>query len=125
MTNLLFQLPLDSASRSPHAPCLTFRDTTLDYATVARDIERFAAALIELGLPRQARVAVYLTKQPETVVTMFGAACAGCTFVPVNPVLKPAQVAYILRDCNVSVLVTSADRLRSLTADLMECPNLR
>ena len=29
-------------------------------------------------------------------------------FVPVNPLLKPDQVAYILRDCNVRVLVTSA-----------------
>ena len=42
---------------------------------------------------------------------MFGAAAAGGVFVPVNPLLKPEQVAYILADCNVRVLVTSADRL--------------
>ena len=41
---------------------------------------------------------------------MFGAAAAGGVFVPVNPLLKPEQVAYILSDCNVRVLVTSADR---------------
>jgi acyl-CoA synthetase (AMP-forming)/AMP-acid ligase II len=39
---------------------------------------------------------------------MFGAALAGAVFVPVNPLLKPEQVAYILADCNVRVLVTSA-----------------
>ena len=39
---------------------------------------------------------------------MFGAAAAGGVFVPVNPLLKAEQVAYILRDCDVRVLVTSA-----------------
>ena len=33
---------------------------------------------------------------------------AGGVFVPVNPVLKPAQVAHILADCDVRVLVTTA-----------------
>ena len=36
---------------------------------------------------------------------------AGGVFVPVNPLLKAEQVAYILRDCNVRVLVTSPERL--------------
>jgi acyl-CoA synthetase (AMP-forming)/AMP-acid ligase II len=45
---------------------------------------------------------------------MFGAALAGAVFVPVNPLLKPEQVAYILADCNVRpVLVTSASAWRS------------
>ena len=35
-------------------------------------------------------------------------------FVPVNPLLKPEQVGYILRDCNVRVLVTSPERLALL-----------
>ena len=45
---------------------------------------------------------------------MFGAAAAGAVFVPVNPLLKAEQVAYILRDCNVRVLVTSPERLALL-----------
>jgi acyl-CoA synthetase (AMP-forming)/AMP-acid ligase II len=45
--------------------------------------------------------------------------------VPINPLLKAEQVAYILRDCNVRVLVTTRDR-----ADLLanrswpNCPDL-
>jgi acyl-CoA ligase (AMP-forming) (exosortase A-associated) len=56
---------------------------------------------------------------------MFGAAQAGCVFVPVNPILKPAQVAYILKNCNVRVLVTSAERARELTDELNHCSDLR
>jgi acyl-CoA ligase (AMP-forming) (exosortase A-associated) len=124
MSKLLFELPLDSAARSPQSPCLTHKSATLDYAAVAAGIDSFAAGLIALGLKKLDRVAVYLPKQFETVLTMYGAARAGCVFVPVNPLLKPLQVTYILRDCNVRVLVTSADRLATLTESLSECPDL-
>src|SRR5262249_13169702 len=49
----------------------------------------------------------------------------GGVFVPVNPLLKPEQVAYILADCNVRVLVTSVDRLRLLGEQLAHCRDLR
>ena len=77
-----------------------------------------------MGLDRGERVAVYLEKRPETVVALFGAASAGGVFVPVNPLLKAEQVAYILRDCNVRILVTSAERLRLLTEVLSQCHDL-
>ena len=44
--------------------------------------------------------------------------------MPVNPLLKPAQVAYILQDCNVKVLITSAQRLGILGDVLDSCPDL-
>src|SRR6185503_14194833 len=56
---------------------------------------------------------------------MFGAAAAGGVFVPVNPLLKPDQVAYILRDCNVQILVTTVERLNLLAPLLRGCPDLR
>src|SRR5690606_32316017 len=68
---------------------------------------------------------VYLPKQVETVVSMFGAARAGGVFVPVNAVLKAPQVGYILRDCDVRVLVTSGSRLQQLADELLQCPALR
>ncbi|MBS0366450.1 MAG: acyl-CoA ligase (AMP-forming), exosortase A system-associated [Proteobacteria bacterium] len=125
MSQLLFELPLQAAARAPTARCLHFRGRDSDYASLAHSVDRCAAGLLRLGLARQERVAVYLPKQPETVHTMFGAARAGCVFVPVNPLLKPPQVAHILRDCNVRVLVTSADRAAALAEVLAECPDLR
>jgi acyl-CoA ligase (AMP-forming) (exosortase A-associated) len=125
MSQLLFELPLAAASRAADRAALRFKGTTVTYAALARDIDYFAAALLELRIDRQERVAVFLPKQPETVVTMFGAARAGCVFVPVNSVLKPAQVQHILRDCNVRVLVTSPERARDLAEVLAECPDLR
>lgn len=125
MSELLSELALRSAARTPAAPSLSFKGAHLDYAWLAGSIEQFAQAAVGLGVARLERIAVYLPKQPETVVAMFGAARAGCVFVPVNPLLKPAQVAHILRDCSVRVLVTSAERVAALAEVLAECPDLR
>jgi acyl-CoA synthetase (AMP-forming)/AMP-acid ligase II len=40
----------------------------------------------------------------ETVTALFGTAAAGGAFVPVNPLLKPPQVAHILQDSGTRVL---------------------
>jgi acyl-CoA ligase (AMP-forming) (exosortase A-associated) len=124
MSQLLFELPLQSAERAPETASLSFKTATLDYAALAHGIERCAQGLLRLGAERLARIAVYLPKQPEAVITMFAAARAGCVFVPVNPLLKAPQVAHILRDCAVRVLVTSPERAAVLAPVLAECPEL-
>ncbi|HZX31662.1 MAG TPA: acyl-CoA ligase (AMP-forming), exosortase A system-associated, partial [Rhodocyclaceae bacterium] len=74
---------------------------------------------------RGERVAIYLEKRFEFVIAAFGATAAGAVFVPVNPLLKPEQVGYILRDCNVRVLVTSTERFPLLKDHLLQCHDLR
>jgi acyl-CoA ligase (AMP-forming) (exosortase A-associated) len=96
----------------------------MSYAALAEEVRSAAAALLALGLDRGERVAIYLEKRLETVAALFGASAAGAVFVPVNPLLKPEQVAYILGDCNVRVLVTSLERLKLLAAVLPLCHDL-
>jgi acyl-CoA ligase (AMP-forming) (exosortase A-associated) len=124
MSDLLFELLLRSANRAPQARALASRTTGIDYATLATQTENFAGGVMELGLGRLERVAIYLPKQLHTVVGMFGAARAGCVFVPINPLLKPPQVAHILRDCAVRALVTSHERAAVLKEELDGCPDL-
>ena len=122
---LLHELVVRAALRAGERPALTFGPEAADYSTLAGSIEGFASALMRLGISRSDRVGVYLSKRVETVVACFGAAAAGAVFVPLNPLFKPEQVGYILRDCNVRVLVTSPERLAPLAATLSECPDLR
>ncbi|HEY1042878.1 MAG TPA: acyl-CoA ligase (AMP-forming), exosortase A system-associated [Telluria sp.] len=124
MSELIHHFIFDTARRTPGAEALVYGDRRLDYAALATAVTRAAQGLLGLGLQRGDRVAVYLEKNIENVAAMFGAAAAGCVFVPVNPLLKPEQVAYILGDCNVRVLVTSGERLRQLSSVLHACPDL-
>jgi len=125
MSNLLHQLITHQANETPEALALQHKETEVSYAALAEKIEQVSRGLLALGLKRNDRVATYLPKQPENVFTIFGTALAGGVFVPVNPLLKPNQVAYILRDCNVRVLVTSVQRVAQLVDVLPECPDLK
>ena len=125
MADLVHQLVAQSALRFPQREALKYRDRVLDYAELARAIQAFADGLLGLGLARADRVAIYAEKRFETVIAMFGTAAAGGVYVPINPLLKAEQVAYILTDCNVRVLVTSAERLPLLIPVLSQCPDLR
>jgi len=125
MATLIHELIFDMAQRAPHAAALSWQGEETSYAALAQSVRETAATLLTLGLQRGARVAVYLEKRPENVIAMFGAAAAGGVFVPVNPLLKPEQVAYILADCNVAILVTSRERLAQLVPALATCPDLQ
>lgn len=125
MAYRLYQLVERSAQKNPEAAALLWREARLDYAELLRQVETFAGALQVLGVQRGERVAVYLPKQIETVVALFGSNRADAVFIPVNPQLKPEQVAHILNDAGASVLVTSAQRARQLGETLTEVPSLR
>ncbi|MDR0633786.1 MAG: acyl-CoA ligase (AMP-forming), exosortase A system-associated [Azoarcus sp.] len=122
---LLHHLISTAAARAPEAAALRMGEATLAYRYLADAVEAFGGGLVRLGLARGARVAVWLDKRFETVIACFGAAAAGGAFVPINPVLKPAQVGHILTDSGAHVLVTSPERLAGLAETLAACPGLR
>jgi acyl-CoA ligase (AMP-forming) (exosortase A-associated) len=121
---LLHELVETMADSTPTAPALFHRETELLFCELQSEIDKFAGGVCALGLKADDRVAVYLPKQNEAVIAFFGAARAGGVAVPVNPMLKPQQVAHILRDCNVRTLVTSGQRLKQLAEVASSCPDL-
>ena len=125
MTGLLSELPLQSAERTPERVALRHKDAAMTYATLAGAVDAAAGGLCAAGLGRQDRVAIYLNKRFETVVACFATVCAGGVFVPVNPLLKAAQVGHILRDSGAATLITSADRLAELGSEVTASPALR
>ena len=124
MADLLHELIHESAHHAPQADALAYRGQCLDYSQLDEAIVSASGLFLDCGLARGERVAVYMEKRFETVSAMFGASHAGGVFVPVNPILKPEQVAYILKDCNVRILVTSFERLALLGDALKDCRDL-
>jgi acyl-CoA ligase (AMP-forming) (exosortase A-associated) len=108
----------------PTAAALTVGDQALGYAGLQEQICRAASGLLARGLSRGSRVAVYLDKRLEAVVAYFAATAAGGVLVPVNPVLKAAQVVHILQDSGAQVLITSSTRFFALQPALAGCESL-
>ena len=88
MHTQLHQIVATMASGRGDAPALTFKDTTVTYAELWDDVTAFAGGLNRIGLQPGERVAVYLDKRIETVVSVFGASAGGAVFVPINPLLR-------------------------------------
>lgn len=59
-------------------------------------------ALMASGIGPGDRVALWATNLPEWLLLEFGAAYCGAVLVPINPLLRSAEVAYILRTAGVS-----------------------
>jgi acyl-CoA ligase (AMP-forming) (exosortase A-associated) len=124
MANLIHHFIEQSARIAPDRAALLYKDQSYSYGQLLLHIQAVASGLLASGIEAGERIAVYLPKQPETVFGLFGAAAAGACFVPVNPLLKPPQLAHILPHCNVRVLITSRPRLQSLQEILPQCPDL-
>jgi len=124
-STLLHDLVSRAADRRGPATALTQGAAQLGYDELDAAVSSFASGLIALGVQRGERVAIYLEKRFETVVASFGAPAAGAAFVPLNPLLKAEQVGFILRDCDVRVLVTSPDRYALLAEELGRCEALK
>lgn len=122
---LLHELLARAAILWPAQRALTASGQHTTYTELQAQVSALAAGLFGLAPDRGERVAVFLEKRVEAVVASFGVPAAGGVLVPVNPLLKPAQVAHILQDSGAQVLVTSASRAAQLAAVLAECPALR
>ncbi|KQP39780.1 acyl-CoA ligase (AMP-forming), exosortase A system-associated [Pseudorhodoferax sp. Leaf274] len=123
--SLLQDLVAHAAERGPQTVALRADGVSTTYAALQLAVSDRASALVALGVGRSERVGVWLDKSVEMVVACFGAAAAGGVFVPINPVLKPAQVVHVLADSGACVLVTSAHRLAMLAPLLAGCSALR
>jgi acyl-CoA ligase (AMP-forming) (exosortase A-associated) len=118
----LHDLLAQAAARKPAAAALTYNDETVSYGALWQIVRSAAAQLTAVGVRRGDRVSIYLEKRIETVAAIFATSLAGGVFVPINSVLKPGQVRYILEDSGAQVLVTSSDRLSQLAETLAESP---
>lgn len=124
MITAFHHLVQQGAADHPDNLALSYGKASVTYAALWRQSAAAGAGLARLGLARGDRVGIYLDKRIETVAALFGVSAAGGIFVPINPLLRAGQVAFILRDCAVRVLVTSQDRFGLIAEALETCPGL-
>jgi acyl-CoA ligase (AMP-forming) (exosortase A-associated) len=98
----------------PSAPALDGRSGAMDFAELERALGRLAAWLAGFGLAPGARVTSWIAKGPVAALMPLAAPRAGLVHVPINPLLKRAQVAHILADSDARLLIGTPARLATL-----------
>ncbi len=113
-----------SADASPAKVALVCGSRRLSYAEIEALSNQLARALIERGLQRWDRVAVYANNSVEAVVAIFAILKAGGVFLLVNPTTKQDKLTYILNNCRATMLITSEKLLPIVNAAGTETPYL-
>ena len=78
------------------------------YAQLAERVDRFAHALLELGVRMEERVLLCLLDTIDFPTAFLGCIKAGAVPVPVNTLLTASDYSYMLRDSRARALVVSS-----------------
>ena len=109
---------------------LAFKYTTLDYtrtyAEFKEDVDRFARALISMGVRPGSKVAIWATNVPAWYITFWAATRIGAVLVTVNTAYKIHEAEYLFRqsDTHTLVMIESAldSNYRAIINEL--CPEI-
>ncbi len=104
-----------------------FPGGTREYTNVEADREanRLANALIGLGVKKGDRVLVMMQNNPQVIISYQALARIGAIIVPLLPLLKPAEVAYIASNAQPVVMLTSNWVLHIAQEGLKEASSVR
>jgi long-chain acyl-CoA synthetase len=91
--------------RFPRHLALQWGDTHYTYQQLEEWSNRFAHALVALGLHKGDRVLILLPDLPQFVIAYFGALKAGGVVVLTPPQSEAADLATYLRECSAHILV--------------------
>lgn len=97
---------LDDDRIDPQAPAVTDGRQSIDYGELIDRCGRLAAALVEAGVEPGDRVGIHLHKSIDSMVAVHASLRAGAVHVPLDPLAPIDYIATLVRDCDISVLIT-------------------
>jgi 4-hydroxybenzoate-CoA ligase len=109
---------VDRHTRDGGGARVAFRDPwhSLTYAELETATRQFAGALQTAGIDRERRILLLLQDTIDFPIAFWGALRAGVVPVPINTLLTPETIAYILADSRAAGVVISAGLTASLPA---------
>lgn len=95
----------DTVTRYERNPAIRLAGRDVDFATFDAVSDRVAAALAVRGIRKGDRIGLYCVNSDAFAMVYFGIIKAGAVVVPINVLLKPNEIEYILNDAQAVALV--------------------
>lgn len=93
------------AARSPDAPAVLYKDTSLTYRALNERANQLARLLIDRGVGPDRLVALAVPRSPELVVALLAILKAGGAYLPLDPRYPTARKAFMVQDAAPVLLV--------------------
>ena len=94
-----------TAQKFPNHTALLFFGKKISYGELDRLVNRFAQALVGLGVRKGDRVAIMLPNIPQMVIAYYGTLRSGAVAVPTNPLYHEHELEVQLKDSGAETLV--------------------
>ncbi|MGE1154572.1 non-ribosomal peptide synthase/polyketide synthase [Pseudomonas kitaguniensis] len=104
------------AALTPNATALVFEGQRLSYAELDQRAQSVARALRSAGIGRESIVPVCMQRSVEMVVALLGVVHAGAAWLPLDPELPAARLAFLIADADAQVTLTQTQWLPRLPA---------
>ena len=100
------------------------------YAELHHDVLALAQGLLRLGIDKGDRVGIWAPTCPEWTILQYATAEIGAILVPINPAYRTDELAYVINQAGVGLLVAAPAFKTSDYAAMIEdarpgCPGLR
>jgi len=93
------------AAMTPERAALSFYGRDITYKELDEMIDQFAWGLMDLGINRGDRVALFMENCPQFVISYFAIHRASGVVVPLNPMFKHAELEYEIKDAQAETLI--------------------
>ncbi|MFD9739248.1 amino acid adenylation domain-containing protein [Umezawaea sp. NPDC059074] len=99
----------DQAARTADATAVVAGDRSWTFAEVNGHTNRLARQMISAGVGPESVVALALPRSPELVFAVLAVLKAGGAYLPVDPHHPAERIAFVLRDAQPVLVVTTGD----------------
>ena len=105
-------------------PAVIFKNKNISFSQL-RDLSfRFANSLINLGIKKGDKVAIYVPNRPEYIYSYLAIWCCGATAVPLDFMLTEEEAVFCLSHSESKVLITKSKENIPLASLKAKCPAL-
>lgn len=112
--NCIRRLIEDAAISHPDKKAIILDGKSISYSDLLKKVNQVAFYLKELNLPKGSRIGIYSNKGIDQVIAILAIMSTNYVLVPLTKLLKPEQVEYIIKDCDIKCIITDKLKLESI-----------
>jgi len=110
----------NSVSRRPQAAAIHYFDTTITYEELNAMANSLAAALYDMGVSKDDRVALDLQNVPQFLISQYAVWKLGAIVVPLNPMHRGNELEYLLNDSGAKVVIALENTTYKLVKEVLD-----
>ena len=119
MIDHIGEIPNIASQKFGNKEALIFENHTFSFNEINDLVEKLASGLASLGIKEKEVVTLYASNSWEWVISYFSIARIGAVINPVNTMLTPDEIKYVVKDCHAKTIITSSDKASEIL-DLKE-----